>query len=67
MNAASSRLALSRMLGMPMLAIVLLLTGTGCVPVVGGPVRVVAELEDSAGLFVGNDVGVLGVPGLAAG
>lgn len=51
-----------RSLAVLLLALVLMLTGTGCVPVVGGPMRVVAELEDSAGLFVGNDVGVLGVP-----
>jgi phospholipid/cholesterol/gamma-HCH transport system substrate-binding protein len=35
---------------------------TGCTPVLGGNLTVTALMADSAGLFVGNDVGVLGVP-----
>lgn len=35
---------------------------SGCTPVVGGDLTVTALMADSAGLFVGNDVGVLGVP-----
>lgn len=43
------------------LGVALLLTN-GCSPLGGGPTRITAEFKDSAGLFVGNDVGVLGVP-----
>lgn len=43
------------------LAAALLLTN-GCTPLSGGKMKVTAEFKDSAGLFVGNDVGVLGVP-----
>jgi phospholipid/cholesterol/gamma-HCH transport system substrate-binding protein len=35
---------------------------SGCTPVFGGRITVTALMADSAGLFVGNDVGVLGVP-----
>jgi len=34
----------------------------GCAPFSDGPTEVTAYFDDSAGLFVGNDVGVLGVP-----
>ena len=48
------------------LALVTLLVflATGCVPdaVGGDKMTVTAYFGDSAGLFVGNDVGVLGVP-----
>ena len=54
---------LPRLLGAA-LAGVLLVTATGCVPdaVEGERITVTAYFSDSAGLFVGNDVGVLGVP-----
>ncbi len=39
----------------------LLLSG-GCAPIGAGETRLTAIFADSAGLFVGNDVGVLGVP-----
>jgi len=42
------------------LALVFLGLG-GCSGVTGGPTRLTVELADSAGLFEGNDVGVLGV------
>lgn len=35
---------------------------SGCTPQLGGRMSVTVLLADSAGLFVGNDVGVLGVP-----
>lgn len=35
---------------------------TGCGPLGGDKMTITAYLQDSAGLFVGNDVGVLGVP-----
>lgn len=35
---------------------------TGCIPSFGGKLHITAYLPDSAGLFVGNDVGILGVP-----
>lgn len=41
--------------------LVLLLATGGCVPLGAGPLTVTALLDDTAGLFVGNDVGVLGV------
>ncbi|HWM75126.1 MAG TPA: MCE family protein [Nocardioides sp.] len=46
------------------LVAVLVLLATGCVPdaVRGDKITVTAYFGDSAGLFVGNDVGVLGVP-----
>jgi phospholipid/cholesterol/gamma-HCH transport system substrate-binding protein len=46
------------------LVAVLVLLATGCVPDVvrGDRITVTAYFSDSAGLFVGNDVGVLGVP-----
>lgn len=44
-------------------ALLALLIGlSGCTPVLGSSMTVTAYLPDSAGLFVGNDVGVLGVP-----
>lgn len=42
--------------GLGMALIVLVLTTVG-----GGPTEVVAEFDDSAGLFVGNEVGIRGV------
>lgn len=39
-----------------------LLTFSGCTPLGPGTLHVTARLADSAGLFVGNDVGILGVP-----
>lgn len=39
-----------------------LLLTNGCTALGGGKMLVTAEFKDSAGLFVGNDVGVLGVP-----
>ncbi len=45
-----------------LLAVVLLLTAAcSSLPGTGGKMEVVAYFEDSAGLFVGNDVGILGV------
>jgi len=46
------------------LVAVLVFLATGCVPdaVRGDRITVTAYFSDSAGLFVGNDVGVLGVP-----
>jgi phospholipid/cholesterol/gamma-HCH transport system substrate-binding protein len=35
---------------------------SGCTPLPGDDITVTALMADSAGLFVGNDVGVLGVP-----
>jgi phospholipid/cholesterol/gamma-HCH transport system substrate-binding protein len=35
---------------------------SGCTPLLGANITVTALMADSAGLFVGNDVGVLGVP-----
>lgn len=40
----------------------LLLGLGGCAPLGDDTVRATAVLEDSSGLFVGNDVGILGVP-----
>ncbi|KAA1416360.1 MCE family protein [Nocardioides humilatus] len=58
------RSAPARLLGMVMLAVVVLLT-TSCSALPGGlgggKMEVTAYFEDSAGLFVGNDVGILGV------
>lgn len=46
------------------LLVALILGFTGCTPPVvgGGKITITALMTDSAGLFVGNDVGVLGVP-----
>ena len=44
------------------LVLAALLGLSGCTPVLGKDVTVTALMADSAGLFVGNDVGVLGVP-----
>lgn len=44
------------------LAVALLFGTVGCAPVHGGTITVTALMADSAGLFVGNDVGILGVP-----
>jgi phospholipid/cholesterol/gamma-HCH transport system substrate-binding protein len=54
---------LVRLLG-PAVAGALVLATTGCVPDVvrGDRITVTVYLTDSAGLFEGNDVGVLGVP-----
>jgi phospholipid/cholesterol/gamma-HCH transport system substrate-binding protein len=35
---------------------------SGCSPLLGDKMKVTALMADSAGLFVGNDVGILGVP-----
>jgi phospholipid/cholesterol/gamma-HCH transport system substrate-binding protein len=43
-------------------ALALLVGLSGCTPVLGSRTTVTALMADSAGLFVGNDVGVLGVP-----
>jgi phospholipid/cholesterol/gamma-HCH transport system substrate-binding protein len=45
-----------------LLTVVLLVAGSGCGRLGGGTFRVSALFNDSAGLFVGNDVGILGVP-----
>jgi phospholipid/cholesterol/gamma-HCH transport system substrate-binding protein len=54
---------MTRSLRLALVAALVLLT-TGCVPdaVRGDRITVTAYFSDSAGLFVGNDVGVLGVP-----
>lgn len=54
---------MSRLLRLLVVAGLVLLTG-GCVPaaVKGDTIEVTAYFSDAAGLFVGNDVGVLGVP-----
>jgi virulence factor Mce-like protein len=43
-------------------ALALLGVGGCSVPFTDGPITLTAYFDDSAGLFVGNDVGVLGVP-----
>ncbi len=48
------------LLGVLLLALFAAASGCGALP--GGSMTVTAMLRDSAGLFVGNDVGVLGVP-----
>ena len=35
---------------------------SGCTPVLGGTMTISVLMADSSGLFVGNDVGILGVP-----
>lgn len=54
---------MARLLRLALVAVLVLLA-TGCVPdaVRGERITVTAYFADSAGLFVGNDVGVLGVP-----
>jgi phospholipid/cholesterol/gamma-HCH transport system substrate-binding protein len=52
---------LGRSLGLALLAVVLMLTAACSSLPGGGKMEVVAYFEDSAGLFVGNDVGILGV------
>ena len=56
------RRGLGRVLGLVLVAVVVLLT-TSCsaLPGSGGKMEITAYFEDSAGLFVGNDVGILGV------
>jgi phospholipid/cholesterol/gamma-HCH transport system substrate-binding protein len=44
------------------LALATLVGLTGCTPVLDRDMTITALMADSAGLFVGNDVGVLGVP-----
>ncbi|PWN03688.1 hypothetical protein DJ010_06280 [Nocardioides silvaticus] len=53
----------ARALGLALMVVVLLLTGScSSLPVGGGgTMEVTVHFEDSAGLFVGNDVGILGV------
>jgi phospholipid/cholesterol/gamma-HCH transport system substrate-binding protein len=50
-----------RVLSLVLVLAVLLGVG-GCTPSLGGDMRITALMKDSAGLFVGNDVGILGVP-----
>lgn len=57
----STRRPLRRLSGLA-LALTLAFGLSGCSPLPGGDVTVTALMTDSAGLFVGNDVGVLGVP-----
>ena len=54
--------AAPRLLTGLLLAVVLAVTGCGVVPGTSDTIRVTALMPDSAGLFEGNDVGVLGVP-----
>lgn len=57
-----SRSGFARGIGLAMLAVVVLLTAAcSSVPGGGGKKEINAYFEDSAGLFVGNDVGILGV------
>jgi len=52
----------ARPLGLVLLAVVLMLTAScSSLPGGGGKMEITAYFEDSAGLFVGNDVGILGV------
>jgi phospholipid/cholesterol/gamma-HCH transport system substrate-binding protein len=51
-----------RTLGTLTVVLAMLVGVSGCAPVFGGNITVTALMADSAGLFVGNDVGVLGVP-----
>lgn len=51
-----------RLLRVVGVAVALALGLGGCTPLDDGRLRATALLEDSSGLFVGNDVGVLGVP-----
>jgi len=51
-----------RTLGTITLVLATLVGLSGCTPLLGGNITVTALMADSAGLFVGNDVGVLGVP-----
>ena len=57
------RARIGRVLALALLSVVLMLTAScSSLPVVGGgKMEVTAYFEDSAGLFVGNDVGILGV------
>ena len=58
----ASRVRLGRSLGLVLVSVVLMLTAScSSLPFSGGKMEVVAYFEDSAGLFVGNDVGILGV------
>lgn len=45
-----------------LLVLTMTLALAGCSPLGGGTMKITAYLADSAGLFVGNDVGILGVP-----
>lgn len=45
-----------------LLAVALVCGVSGCTPSLGGKMQITALMKDSAGLFVGNDVGILGVP-----
>ena len=44
------------------LVLAVLVGVSGCTPSFGGKMHITALMKDSAGLFVGNDVGILGVP-----
>ncbi|MGY2875120.1 phospholipid/cholesterol/gamma-HCH transport system substrate-binding protein [Marmoricola sp. URHA0025 HA25] len=57
----SSRRSLNRLVGIVVVA-ALALGLSGCTALPGRTITVTALMGDSAGLFVGNDVGVLGVP-----
>lgn len=45
-----------------LLLLAVLLGAGGCTPSLGGKMTITALMADSAGLFVGNEVGILGVP-----
>ncbi|HET7683831.1 MAG TPA: MCE family protein [Marmoricola sp.] len=48
---------------MPLAVLLAVLIGcSGCTPLQPDTIRITARLADAAGLFVGNDVGILGVP-----
>ncbi|MFL6106982.1 MAG: MCE family protein [Marmoricola sp.] len=51
----------SKFLVLPLILAVMFGVG-GCVPSFSGKMHITALMKDSAGLFVGNDVGILGVP-----
>ena len=56
-----SRRPLNRLVGLA-LTMALAFGLSGCSPLLGHNITVTALMADSAGLFVGNDVGILGVP-----
>lgn len=58
---AGSHRSLKRLVGL-VLTMALASGLSGCSPLPGHDITVTALMADSAGLFVGNDVGVLGVP-----
>jgi virulence factor Mce-like protein len=53
----------ARLRTLPLLLVLAFVLGTGgCSPLDSDRIRVTALFDDSSGLFVGNDVGILGVP-----